>query len=65
MFLRVNVYGGLVCPIYPNRKACGWIKADARMHVLARAHAPLDGTYTNNKNIARHHALARNQGWMA
>jgi hypothetical protein len=65
LFLRVSSYGGLVCLVCPNRKACGWIKANARAQVLARAHAPLDGTYTNDKNIARHHALAKNQGWMA
>ena len=62
MFLHVSPYGGLVCSVYPNRKARGWIEANARAHVLARAHAPLDGTYTNDKNIARHRALARNQG---
>jgi hypothetical protein len=40
LFLRVSSYGSLVCPACPNRKAHGWIKADARAHVLARAHAP-------------------------
>ena len=34
-------------------------------HVLVRAHAPLDDTYTNDKNVARHRALARNKGWMS
>jgi hypothetical protein len=62
LFLRVSPFAGLVCPVCPNRKACGWIEADARAHMLARAHAPLDGTYTNDKNIARHRALVRNQG---
>ena len=65
LFLHVSPYGGLVCPVCPNRKACGWIKANARAQVLARAHAPLDGTYTNDKNVAHHRTLARNQGWMA
>ena len=60
LFLRIGPYGCLVCPVCPNRKARGWIKADARAHVLARAHAPLDGTYTNDRNVACHHALARN-----
>ena len=45
--------------------ACGWMEADARAHVLAKACAPLDDTYTNDKNVARHRALARNQDWMA
>ena len=40
LFLRVSPYGGLVCPVCPNRKAHGWIEADARVYVLARAHAP-------------------------
>jgi hypothetical protein len=40
LFLRISPYGGLVCPICHNHKARGWIKADARAHVLARAHAP-------------------------
>jgi hypothetical protein len=40
LFLRVSLYGSLVCPVWPNRKACGWSEADARAHVLARAHAP-------------------------
>ena len=40
LFLRVNPYDGLVCPICPNRKVCGWSEADARAHVLARAHGP-------------------------
>ena len=40
LFLRVSPYGGLVCPICSNHKAHGWIEADARAHVLARAHAP-------------------------
>ena len=65
LFLRVNPYDGLVCPICPNHKARGWSEDDARVIVLVRAHAPLEGTYTNDKNIARHRALARNQGWMA
>jgi hypothetical protein len=60
MFLHVSQYGDLVCPICPNHKAHGWIEADARAHVLARAHAPQDGTYTNDKNVALHHVLARN-----
>ena len=47
-------------PSAPNRMARGWIKADVREHVLARAHAALDGTYTNDKNVAYHHTLARN-----
>ena len=64
LFLRVSPYGGLVCPVCPNRKAHGWSEADARAHVLVRAHATLDGTYTNDKNVAHHHALARNQGKM-
>jgi hypothetical protein len=62
LFLRVSPYGNLVCPVCPKRKAHGWIEANARAHVLARAHAPLDITYTNDKNVARHPALARNQG---
>ena len=40
MFLRISPYGILVCLICPNLKACGWIEADAKAHVLARAHAP-------------------------
>jgi hypothetical protein len=40
LFLRVSPFGGLVCPICTNRKARGWIKADARAHVLVRAHSP-------------------------
>ena len=40
LFLRVSPYGGLVCLVCPNHKAHGWIMADARAHVLARAHAP-------------------------
>ena len=60
LFLRVSPYGGLVCHVYPNHKAHGRIEADAMVHGLARAHALLDDTYTNDKNIARHHALARN-----
>ena len=40
IFLRISPYGSLVCFICPNCKARGWIKADARAHVLARAHAP-------------------------
>ena len=40
LFLRVSPYGGLVCPVCPNCKAHGWIEADARVHVLVRAHAP-------------------------
>ena len=40
LFLRISPYGSLVCPICPNYKAHDWIKADAREHVLARAHAP-------------------------
>ena len=40
LFLCVSPYGGLVCPICSNHKAHGWIEADARAHVLARAHAP-------------------------
>jgi len=60
LFWHVSLYGGMVCPICSNRKARGWSKADARAHVLARAHTPLDGTYTNDKNVARHCALARN-----
>jgi len=40
LFLHVSPYGGLVCPICPNHKAYGWIEADARAHVLVRAHAP-------------------------
>ena len=65
LFLCISLYDGLVCPVYTNLKAHGWIEADTRAHVLVRAHAPLDGTYTNDKNVARHCALARNQGWMA
>ena len=60
LFLHISPYGGLVCPIYPNHKARGWIEAIARTHVLARSHAPLDNPYTNDKNVACHHALARN-----
>ena len=60
LFFHASPYGGLVCPVCPNREACGWYEANARAHVLARAHAPLDGTYTNDKNIARHRALAWN-----
>jgi hypothetical protein len=41
LFLHVIPYGGLVCPVCPNHKAHGWIEADARAHVLERAHAPL------------------------
>ena len=33
LFLRVSPYGGLVCPVYPNHKAHGWIMADAKVHV--------------------------------
>jgi len=62
LFLHVSTYGGLVCPVCPNHKACGWSEANARAHVLARAHAPLDGSSTNDKNVARHRSLARNQG---
>ena len=62
LFLRISPYGDLVCPICPNCKAHGWSEADARVHVLARAHAPLDGSSTNDKNVARHRSLARNQG---
>jgi hypothetical protein len=40
LFLRISPYGGLVCPICPNHRAHGWSKADARAHVLPRAHAP-------------------------
>ena len=40
LFLCVSPYGALVCPVYPNHKARGWIEADARVLVLARAHAP-------------------------
>ena len=62
LFLHVNLYGGLVYPVCPNHMAHGWIRAHARAHVLTREHAPLDGTYTNDKNVAHHCALARNQG---
>ena len=65
LFIRASPFGGLVCPICPNHKARDWIDADARAHVLVRAHAPLDATYTNDKNVAHHHALTRNQGWIA
>ena len=65
LFLHVSPYGGLVCPVCPNCKARGWSEVDARVHVLARAHAPLDGTYTNDKKEAHHRALAMNQGWIA
>ena len=40
LFLHVSQYGSLVCLVCPNRKAHGWIKANARAHMLARAHAP-------------------------
>jgi len=39
LFLRISPYGGLVCPICPNRKARGWIEAKARAHVLV-GHTP-------------------------
>ena len=57
--MHVNPYGSLVCLICPNSMARGWIEADTRAHVLARANTPLDGTNTNDKNIARHRTLAR------
>ena len=62
LFLHVSPCGDLVCLVYPNHKAHGWIEADPRAHVLARAHTPLGGTYTNDKSIAYHRALAKNQG---
>ena len=65
LFMHASPFGGLVCPVCPNRKACGWSEANTRVHVLVRAHAPLDGTYTNDKNVAYHRALPRSQGWMA
>jgi len=40
LFLHISPYGGLVCPVCPNRMAHGWLEADARAHMLARAHAP-------------------------
>ena len=40
LFLCIGPYGSLVCFICPNRKARGWLEADARAHVLVRTHAP-------------------------
>ena len=40
LFLCMSLYGCLVCRVCPNYKAHGWSEADARAHVLARAHAP-------------------------
>ena len=61
LFLHVSPYGGLVCPICPNRMPHGWNEANARAHVLVKARGLQDGYYTKDKDIARYRALARNQ----
>jgi hypothetical protein len=51
-----------MCPVCPKRKARGWNRLFTRQHVLAKAKEHLDGTYTNDKNVAHHRALARKLG---
>ena len=36
LFLRVILYGGLVCPVCPNRLPYGWNEDDTMAHVLAK-----------------------------
>jgi hypothetical protein len=40
LFMRVSLYGSLVCPVCPNRMAHGWLEVDARAYMLAKAHVP-------------------------
>ena len=46
LFIRTSPWGGLVCPVCPNRKPRGWDRNDARQHVLSQAKVPRDATYT-------------------
>jgi hypothetical protein len=64
LFIRANLFGGLVWPVCPNHMPRGWNKADTKAHVLTKAHGLRGSYYTKDKNIARHRALARNQCWM-
>ena len=43
----------------------GWTQSVIREHVLARANRRPHRTYVVDKKIARHRALATNQGWIA
>jgi hypothetical protein len=37
LFIHTSPFGGLLCPVCPNRMPCGWNEANARAHVLAKA----------------------------
>lgn len=60
-----SVWGGLVCPVCPNRKPRHWDDSSAKQHVVAMAGKwRCTGNYTVDKNVARHVILGINMGWI-